>query len=210
LGDRSRPYLKNAKLKKSIIRDVIIENIQGTGIAMDHGCIITGIPGMNIENVILRNINLQFEGGGKPEDAERLVPELEAEYPAGSRFGIIPSYGFFIRHVRNIVLDEINLRYVKEDYRPAVICEDVRVLQIRNLQAQCTSRTTALISLKNIHESIISNCRPANTIPFFVKLAGDDSSNIALISNQLKNAGQSILLEKDSLKSSFKEYGSLK
>ena len=210
LGDRGRAYLKNAKLKKSIIRNVIIENIHGTEIAMYHGCLITGIPGMNIENVIIRNINLEFRGGGKPKDAERQVPELEKEYPAGSRFGIIPSYGFFIRHAENIVLDEVNLRFKNKDDRPAVFCEEVKVLQIRNLQAQCTNDSPALIFLKNIHESVISNCRPTNNIPVFIKLAGDDSSDIALISNQLKNAGQSILLEKDSLKSSVKEYGSLK
>lgn len=210
LGNRQRPYMRDAKLKKSLIRDIIIENIQGTEIAMDHGCIISGIPEMNIENLIIRNINLQFEGGGKAEDAERQVPELETEYPMERAFGLIPSYGFFIRHAKNVVLDEINLSFITEDSRPAIFCENVTLLQIRNLRAQCNSKTPALINIKNIRDSVISNCRPLNTIPAFIKLSGEDSNDIALISNYLKNARQSIILENEVLEPAIKEYWTIK
>lgn len=53
----SEPYLK----------DITIQNIQGSRISSEYGCIIADIDKMPVENVFLSNINLKFEGGGKAD-----------------------------------------------------------------------------------------------------------------------------------------------
>jgi polygalacturonase len=209
LGNRNTLYRKNATSKKGFIRDVIIENIQGTRISPDFGCSITGLKDQPVENIVIKNINLEFEGGGKLEDVDREIPENEKTYPNGRMFGILPAYGFYIRHAKNIILDEIQLRFKKEDFRPAMYCEDAGSFQLRNLFAQGTSLTTALIILKDIHESSIMNCIPANRMKVFIKFIGTNFSGISLISNQLRNVKQAILAEKESLKE-ISEYGTIR
>ncbi len=220
LGNRGKTYRKNTIAKKGIIKDIIIQNIQGTRVSSgwidpDYnssitGCSISGIPGQHVENIILKNINLEIDGGGQLENVDRIIPENEKGSPSGTMFGVLPSYGFFIRHAKNIILEEIHLRFMREDFRPAIVCEDVEALEIRNLQAQCTFVTPALISFKDIRGAIISNCRPMNPLPVFLKLKGDNSSDINLIFNQLKNVKKAFLIEDDSQSEVIEVFGNLK
>jgi len=163
-----------------------------------------------VENVILKNIILEYEGGGKPEDIDRPIPENEKGYPGISVLGVLPAYGFYIRHVKNIILDEIQLRFTSDDPRPALVCDDIYGLQIRNLQAQGTSQTPALILLKIINDATISNCKPVNKIPVFIKLKEGRSSGISLLSNQLGNAEKTVIVENESLGSAITEYGTIR
>ena len=51
-------------------------------------------------------------------------------------FGTIPAYGFYIRHVKGIEMDNIQVSYLKEDLRPAFILDDVKNAEFRNVKAQ--------------------------------------------------------------------------
>jgi hypothetical protein len=42
-----------------------------------------------IENILVSNINLAFEGGGKAKDSFREITEAEQSYPNGRIFGIL-------------------------------------------------------------------------------------------------------------------------
>jgi hypothetical protein len=54
------------------------------------------------------------------------VPELEDAYPDLSRFGPMPTNGFFLRHVRNIEMAHVEIASSSPDPRPAFWLEDVR------------------------------------------------------------------------------------
>jgi len=191
LGNRNRPYRKDVELNQDpVIKDIMIENIQGTRISADYGCSVTGIPNHRVENIILQNINLEFEGGGTAEESYREIPEREKSYPSGRLFGRIPAYGFFIRHANNVTLKDISLIFDKEEERPAVICDDVNKLNIKALKATGTNNTPELIRLVNTSDAVISECRPVSDIPLFLSVSGDKSNNIVLMNNLLKNAKQ--------------------
>ena len=71
--------------------------------------------------MILSNIHIWY----KPIDKETTtipdeVPEYEKSYPEPQKFGTIPAYGFFIRHVKNIEMDNVNLSYLGTEIRPAI------------------------------------------------------------------------------------------
>ena len=53
-------------------------------------------------------------------------PENIQKYPEPAMFGVIPSYGFFFRHVKNIVLRDVQLSFQKPDFRPIFYLEDVQ------------------------------------------------------------------------------------
>ena len=81
------PLLENMeKPGMGQLSHVIIDNIQGTNIGRT-GCSITGLPGYMVENIILSNICLSFEGGGTKELAGREIPELAEAYPEHDMYG---------------------------------------------------------------------------------------------------------------------------
>ena len=221
LGARNRPYRKNAKINAPILRDVLINNVQGTRIG-GASCSVTGLPGLEVENVVLSRINLEFEGGNYPvaidqsttsstpapmspaavlQDINREIPENPKAYPRGVMFGRLPAYGFYIRHAKNIRLDQVQLRFAQEDYRPALLCDDVEGLELCGLQAQGTSATPALLRLVNVRQAVISGSRPTTEVPLFLSVYGSESKGIIVQNSILTNAKQKFKFEKGAQKS---------
>ena len=86
---------------------------------------ITGIPGHYVENVLLENIRITYPGHGTEEDAERVVPEDETRYPEQYFFGVLPAWGAYIRHARNVELRNVELTLRGEDVRQKIVLDDV-------------------------------------------------------------------------------------
>ena len=117
-------------------RNIFISNVIATGIEPMSGIQITGIPGQPLEGVHLDNIRLVFNGGGTKEDAARVPKELGEGYPEPRNLGIMPAYGVFARHVRDLELANINVSFETNDFRPAMVCSDVDGLEVDNFKAQ--------------------------------------------------------------------------
>ncbi len=141
LGSRNRGPAETTKTGK--IRNVFISDMIAMGIDTTSGIQITGIPGHYVEGVRLENIRLLFNGGGTAEDAQRVPPEDETGYPEPSRFGTMPSYGLFARHVRDLELKDVRVELLGEDQRPPVVCVDVDGLEFDNFKAEVPSGVVA-------------------------------------------------------------------
>jgi hypothetical protein len=48
----------------------------------------------------------------------------------------LPAWGFFIRHVDGIVMNNITLKALKKDYRTAIVLDDVSNHKINGLQVE--------------------------------------------------------------------------
>ena len=86
---------------------------------------ITGITGHYVENVVLENIKISYPGGGDQEDAERVVPEDIARYPEQFFFGVLPAWGAYIRHARNVEFKNVILETRSPDARERIMLDDV-------------------------------------------------------------------------------------
>ena len=86
---------------------------------------ITGIPGHYVEDVILENIRISFPGHGTEEDARLVVPEMETAYPEQFQFGVLPAWGAFIRHARNIQFKNVIVTNRTTDKREKIVLDDV-------------------------------------------------------------------------------------
>lgn len=82
-------------------------------------------------------------GGRTRKDVPRDPQELNHGYPGPTHIGVMPSYGVFVRHARNIQLSNIKVSFKKADHRPAMVCKDVRGLQINHFEAQLVKGVTA-------------------------------------------------------------------
>jgi polygalacturonase len=141
------------------LRRVNIDNVVVYNADPRYGSLIVGIPGHDIEDIKLSNIRVLVKGGAPKDQAAVVVPELEDGYPDPRNFAPIPAYGFFIRHVQGIELNNVDVGFENEDFRPPFILEDVKKAEFRNLEAQTAEGTPAFI-LKNVKNFTTFQCKP--------------------------------------------------
>ncbi|MGD1089708.1 MAG: glycosyl hydrolase family 28-related protein [Verrucomicrobiota bacterium] len=134
------------------IRNILISNVIATGIDPESGIQITGLPEQPIEGLRLENIRLIFKGGGTRMDAMRLPRELGTDYPEPSKLGVMPAYGLYARHVRDLELANVRVGFEQWDFRPAMICLDVDGLEIDDFKAELTRGVPAakFVAVKNL------------------------------------------------------------
>jgi polygalacturonase len=133
------------------LRRVIISNVVVYNADPKYSSIISGIPGQAIEDVRLSNIRVYSRGGGTKEQAGLEPPEKEDTYPEPAMFGELPSYGFFIRHVKGLSLRDVEVSYLKEDLRPAFLMNDVSGVELHNVKGQHAADVSTFV-LKNVSD----------------------------------------------------------
>jgi hypothetical protein len=80
------------------------------------------------------------------------IPEKKAAYPEFSMFGELPAWGLYVRHVDGLTLKNISLRIEEQDYRHAVIFDDVKNLDIQsvNISGDNKSKHIVLYNTENV------------------------------------------------------------
>ena len=123
---------------------------------------IESVDGAEIENVKLENIEIVCPGratrGMAYMSVSRLkdVPENEKGYPEFTMFEELPSWGFYVRHVKGIQMHNIKLRLQEDDFRPAFVFDRVSNVRLSGISlpenkkaGQVVLRQTSLQSADN-------------------------------------------------------------
>jgi polygalacturonase len=205
LGERMRPYnVPEGKRPNGPgkIKNISIDNLQAINVTESND-FISGIPGHYIEDITLSNININFIGGGKKEDSAVKLPEDIDGYPKAKMFGILPAYGMYIRHARNLTLDNIQYNYQNVDYRSVLVCEDVEHITIDKLQAPSSATAAPFIDMTDTRHTEIRFCKPLTNIDTFLQAKGN-SREITLIYNDLSKCKTKTNLNDIQDKSSFR------
>ncbi len=157
LGNRARGPKETTRV--GAVRRLIISNIVVYNANPKYASIISGIPGHPIEDVRLSNIRIYYQGGGTKEQAALEPPEKEDTYPEPTMFGEMPAYGFFIRHVKALQMNDVEVSYLNEDARPAFVLNDVRGADFYRLRAQRGLNLPTFV-LKDVGDFSIQQSRP--------------------------------------------------
>ena len=193
LGNRGRPYRPHqAKAPVGTFRNVNISNLIATG-AGRNGCSILGTPGHYIENVSLTNVSIQFDGGGTRQQAEAEYPEGEAEYPESTRWGDLPAYGFFCRHVDGLTLRDVKLTCTLAEERSPLILEDGKNINLFQFNGQVSATARAQMILKNCHNVFVNQCTPPAAEAFMA--IEKNSAAIKVIGNDLRSVKRPFSLD---------------
>jgi polygalacturonase len=131
------------------LRRINISNVVIYSSNPDYASLIIGIPGYDVEDIKLSNLTITIKGGALKEQADLVVPEKENGYPDPQEFGKVPAYGFYIRHVKNIEMTNIEMKLENEDFRPPFILEDVKGASFINVKAPHKEGVPSFI-LKNV------------------------------------------------------------
>ena len=157
LGSRNRgpkELTKTGELRRVTISNVVVYNADPK-----YSSIISGIPGHYIEDVRLSNIRIYYQGGGTKEQAAIEPPEKENDYPEPSMFGVIPSYGFFVRHAKNIELNNVEVSYLKEDLRAPFILTDVKGADFFRVRSERAPEVSTFM-LRDVEDFNAKDCKP--------------------------------------------------
>lgn len=174
------------------LQDVIISNIIANSVS-HMSCSITGIPGYNVKGIRISNIILNCSGGGLEDAVHKPVPEHEKMYPENKMFGpSLPAYGFYLRHVENIILDGIELRLQYPDKRHAIFMEDAHNVCVNGLSAGPHHSPHALIRVVDCSNVTLSGYRSGAMISLFAKVSGAQSDQIKMIGNDFNKVGSII------------------
>jgi len=114
------------------IRHVEISEVDARGIDHRFPATIAGLPGHPIRDVTLRDIHLDYEGGGTAQDAARRPGELADAYPEPSMFGVLPAWALWARHAKRLTIERFTAATRTPDQRPPLLFDDVRHLTVRN------------------------------------------------------------------------------
>ena len=107
------------------LKRVLISNVSSYGALPELCSIISGVPNHYVEDIKISDIYFHQLGGGTKEMAELRPPEKENEYPEPNMFGPLPANGFFLRHIKNLEMSNVEVATEQPDMRPALWLHDV-------------------------------------------------------------------------------------
>ncbi len=186
LGNR-RP---RADGRPGTLRGVMIDNVHATGAILTSS--ITGVPGFEVDDVTLSNIRIDSEEGGKAEWVERAIPEVEKSYPEARMFGRLPAYGFYCRHVNRLRMRGIEIGAAPAEARPAIVCDDVKSLDIDGLRCAEVAGGQPVVKLIQTQRAFLRGCfAPAGTKTYVVA-EGDRAGKVVLTGSDMSGAAYAV------------------
>jgi polygalacturonase len=195
LGARMRPYLmsKDRLPQVGTMKNIMISHVQSTighdrtstGASNSYD-FISGIPEHAIENVSLSDISISYFGNGTRKQAQREIPEEVKTYPKTGMFGDLPSYSFFVRHVKGIRMHNVRLNTLNPDGRPAVVFDNVSGISLSDCRMDGNNESP-VVRLHNASDVTIRETYPQGKAGIFAGISGKASKDIILKDNFLKN-----------------------
>lgn len=166
--DKQQP---TGRLENVIIRNIKAQAADTAQLKPPSGIMITGVPGYNIKNLRLENIDIDLAGGGTVADSKQEVPEAIDKYPEVKTFGpLIPAYGIWARHVEGLLLINIRFHLKNNEERPAIICDDARQITITHCVFPPTTGSLAIIQLKHADDVTINANKVEGTAGSFISI----------------------------------------
>ena len=118
-------------------------------------------------------------------EAMAKVPENEKSYPqADIVFGYsLPAYGMYVRHVKNLTMDNFIFKLLAPDTRPAVVLDDCHNIRLNNFDVDIPENNQPLIRIIQSTNVSVSGYQSIVPVPKFLKIEGERSSDIKLSGN---------------------------
>ncbi len=154
-GERHSGWQGKPESPHGISENIILSNIIARN-ASPISSSISGYPNHRISNVKLSDIMISVTGSTDMRDTVSLVEENSKGYPVNRMYrSNLPSYGFFIRHVDNIQLNNVNLLIQEKEVRPGIFMEDVLNADLRGLNIDQPESNQPKLKIMNSHNILI-------------------------------------------------------
>jgi len=123
IGHRGRVRPEQQPPMPGAMRYIVFDRITGDDNGM-RGSFFTGFEDKAIEHVLLRDVSISMAGATEPAADAANIPEIRTEYPDPHRFAkVMPAYGLWARHVRDLKLLRVRFTGANDDGRPMILAE---------------------------------------------------------------------------------------
>ena len=95
-------------------------------------------------------------------------------------FGRLPSYGFYCRHVNGLRMRNIEVLPAAAETRPAVICDDVKSLDLDGLRCGPVASSQPVVKLIQTKRAFLRGCVAPSGTKTFLSVEGDRTERVAL------------------------------
>ena len=144
LGDRMRAP---EGFPASKVKGISIKRVHVTNADSRYACLIAGLEGNPVRDVLIEDLSVEFKGGltlddvreqrganpfffGGKGEARITRGGEKSGYPEPSAHGIQPAWGFSISHADGINLNRVHLSCQQPDERPWLYQEDTKNLKL--------------------------------------------------------------------------------
>jgi len=201
LGDRGARWMQPADHAVGALRNVSISNVVAQVFTPYDGrplaSSISGLPGHPVEHISLSNIRI-LSLRDQPRSltaglATADVPEQPGDYPEYSMFGSLPAYGLYVRHARDVTLDNVWVGFARQDHRSSLVVDDAEDLQVRGWTAQTLPGADPVLRFKDVRRAAITGTVAPRETGNFLKVEGR-STDITIFGSDLTAARQPVEL----------------
>lgn len=135
-------YIHDIKVEVPFGRPDIDYDLRGPEVNFFHNPFpssIVGIPGHQVENVLLENIEISYPGRATksmayvPVSRLQQVPEKIKDYPEFSMFGELPAWAMYVRHASGIEFKGLTFKLNDKDFRPAMVFDNTTNIKLENI-----------------------------------------------------------------------------
>jgi polygalacturonase len=158
LGARLRGPKESTQV--GTLQRVNIDNVVVYDSDVRLAAIISGIPGHDIKDVKLSNIQI-FTRGGELDKTKKWAAtqslEFIRKYPEPGMFGETGAYGFFVRHVAGIEFNNITVHHAGDDARTPFLLTDVTGAKFVDVDAQHDEGVPPIV-LRNVKDAVTHFC----------------------------------------------------
>ncbi len=140
-----------------------------------------------LEDVVLNDVQVTYEGGGTAEEAAREVPPVAGEY---FEMGTPPAYGLYARKVRGLTLANVRFQVEQPDSRPAVVLDHVVDVVINGFGAQCNLQAKSLLRFIETSDVLVTAARVLSRAAVFLRVEGSSSRSITVDGGALGKAAK--------------------
>lgn len=142
VGSLKNVKIENMKVQIPFEDADIMYDMKGPRLEFPHNPIpasITGLPDNYVENVELKNIEIEYPGRASkgiayiPTWRLDTVPERGNYYPEYSMFGELPAWALYVRHTKGLKMENVRLYLAENDFRPAFVFDDTSNIDYKNI-----------------------------------------------------------------------------
>ncbi|MGQ1784624.1 glycoside hydrolase family 28 protein [Saccharicrinis sp. GN24d3] len=136
-------HIHDIKVQVPFGRPDVDYDMRGPAVSFFHNPLpssITGIPGHNVEDIVIENVEITCPGRASkgmayvPLSRLNMIPEGIKSYPEFTMFGELPAWGLYVRHAKGITLRNVKMVLEKEDYRPAFVFDQVEGIRMDQVE----------------------------------------------------------------------------
>jgi polygalacturonase len=177
------------------VENIFIRNVTATDIRatnrnvpeMANPATLSGEAGNPHRHIVLENVSITYNGDtGMPDGGATFPPYGGGSFASGNAMpadppadynprvmGIRPAYGFYIRHVQDIVLHNVKVGFSAPDFRPAIVARDVDQFTLSRFSAdRAPSGAWPSIRL----DAMVTNFKIRHSTPQFPTVTVPDAS----------------------------------